>query len=161
MQTNGCLCHLTPASHVAEDIMCSKAPLLHRRYPASSLLRTSPSPSRLSVHFPVSPVIEPTLLQPFLTGTRTASPVARSALVTVLSLPPRRSDMPHQSACDIPCCLRPHTTGSASGALILTRLPMGSLVLRPGDLLTIPKMALSVSFIRFVSSTNVTQATGR
>jgi hypothetical protein len=38
---------------------------------------------------------------------------------------------------------------------------MGSLVLRPGDLLTIPKMALSVSFIRFVSSTNVTQATGR
>ena len=39
--------------------------------------------------------------------------------------------------------------------------PMGSLVLRPGDLLTILKMALSVSFIRLVSSTNVTQATGR
>ena len=38
--------------------------------------------------------------------------------------------------------------------------PMGSLVLRPGDSLTILKMALSVSFIRLVSSTNVTQATG-
>ena len=37
----------------------------------------------------------------------------------------------------------------------------GSLVLRPGDSLTILKMALSVSFIRLVSSTNVTQATGR
>ena len=34
---------------------------------------------------------------------------------------------------------------------------MGSLALRPGDLLTIPRMALSVSFIRFVSATNVTQ----
>jgi hypothetical protein len=29
---------------------------------------------------------------------------------------------------------------------------MGSLALRPGDLLTIPRMALSVGFIRFVSS---------
>ena len=37
---------------------------------------------------------------------------------------------------------------------------MGSLSLRPGDLLTIPRMALSVGFIRFVSSTNATQATG-
>ena len=37
---------------------------------------------------------------------------------------------------------------------------MGSLALRPGDSLTIPRMALSVGFIRFVSSTNATQATG-
>jgi hypothetical protein len=38
---------------------------------------------------------------------------------------------------------------------------MGSLALRPGDSLTIPKMALSASFTRFVSSTDVAQATGR
>ena len=37
---------------------------------------------------------------------------------------------------------------------------MGSLSLRPGDSLTIPRMALSVGFIRFVSSTDATQATG-
>ena len=37
---------------------------------------------------------------------------------------------------------------------------MGSLALRPGDSLTIPRMALSVGFICFVSSTNATQATG-
>ena len=37
---------------------------------------------------------------------------------------------------------------------------MGSLALRPGDSLTIPRMALSVGFIRFVSSTDTTQATG-
>ena len=38
--------------------------------------------------------------------------------------------------------------------------PVGSLLLRPGDLLTIPRMALSVGFIDFVSSTDATQATG-
>jgi len=32
---------------VDQDFMCSKVPSLHRRYPASSLLRTSPPPSRL------------------------------------------------------------------------------------------------------------------
>ncbi len=37
---------------------------------------------------------------------------------------------------------------------------MGSLALRPGDLLTIPRMALSIGFVRFVSSTNAIQATG-
>jgi len=37
--------------------------------------------------------------------------------------------------------------------------PTGSLALRPGDSLTILTMALSVGFIRFVSSTNATQAT--
>jgi hypothetical protein len=37
---------------------------------------------------------------------------------------------------------------------------VGSLVLRPGDLLAIPKMALSIGFIRFVSSTDAIQATG-
>ena len=37
---------------------------------------------------------------------------------------------------------------------------MGSLALRPGDSLTIPKMALSIGFISFVSSTNAIQATG-
>ena len=36
---------------------------------------------------------------------------------------------------------------------------MSSLSLRPGDSLTIPWMALSVGFIRFVSSTDATQAT--
>lgn len=37
---------------------------------------------------------------------------------------------------------------------------MGSLALRPGDSLTIPRMALSIGFIRFVSSTDAIQATG-
>jgi hypothetical protein len=37
---------------------------------------------------------------------------------------------------------------------------VGSLTLRPGDSLTIPRMALSIGFIHFVSSMNAIQATG-
>ncbi len=37
---------------------------------------------------------------------------------------------------------------------------MGSLALRPGESLTIPKMALSIGFTSFVSSTDAIQATG-
>ena len=37
---------------------------------------------------------------------------------------------------------------------------MSSLALRPGDLLTVPRTALSIDFISFVSFTNAIQATG-
>ncbi len=37
---------------------------------------------------------------------------------------------------------------------------MGSLALRPGNSLTVPRTALSISFTSFVSSTCVIQATG-
>ena len=37
---------------------------------------------------------------------------------------------------------------------------MGSLSLRPGDSLPIPKMGLSIGFIDFVSSIDAIQATG-
>src|ERR1700730_2445245 len=40
--------------------------------------------------------------------------------------------------------------------LILSRPPLGSLALRPGDSLAIPRMAWSVGFIRFVSSMDAT-----
>src|SRR5580698_1320352 len=68
-----------------------------------------------SADFPVWPVIRPTLLRRFLTGTRRASPVARHALVTVLSLPPRRGDQPYRSDFGCSCCLRPTDAGSALG----------------------------------------------
>jgi hypothetical protein len=114
LQINGRLCHLVPASQCCRKIVNSRVPLLprrysgsqlirtlpppsrlsihFRRYSGSQLIRTLPPPSRLSIHFPLFTVIESTLLQEFLLGTRRASPVARHVLVTVLSLPPRRSD---------------------------------------------------------------------
>jgi hypothetical protein len=48
-------------------------------------------------------------------------------------------------------CLRSTIEGSAFGSRLLNRSPfLGPLALRLGDLLTIPPMALSVGFIRFL-----------
>src|SRR5262250_1441016 len=66
--------------------------------------------------FPVSPVIRPTLLRRFRTGTRRASPVAQHVLVTVPPLPPRRGEQPYRSVFGCSCCLRPSEVGSALGA---------------------------------------------
>ncbi len=93
--------------------MNSRAPSLHGSYPASSLLRTRPPPSRLQPFSRGMPVIRPTLLRRFLDGTRTASPVAQRILVTVLPLPPRRSESTRRSGFVDPCCLRPNEEGSA------------------------------------------------
>src|SRR3954470_5584612 len=68
-----------------------------------------------SADFPVSPVIRPTLLRRFLTGTRRASPVAQHVLVTVLSLPPRQGEQPRRSDFGCSRCLRPPVAGSALG----------------------------------------------
>ena len=84
----------------------------------------------------------------FLDGARTVSPVARHGLVTVLSLPPRRSGEPHRSARVPPCCLRPEAEARPPDSIFLSRPPVGSLALRPSDSLTIPRMALSIGFVR-------------
>src|SRR5208337_943402 len=47
LQIDGRLCHLVLAFLVVGDVTNSRAPSLHGRYPASTLLRTHPSPSRL------------------------------------------------------------------------------------------------------------------
>ena len=137
-----------------------QGPLAPRALPRFTATTDPAATVSSSADFPGPPVIRPTLLRRFLDGTRTASPVARHVLVTVLPLPPRQSDLPPQSDCDKPCCLRPDTEGSASGSCFLSRPPVSSLPLRPGDSLTLPKRALSVGFTRFVSSTDATQATG-
>src|ERR1022692_2608403 len=137
----------------------SRAPSLRGHYSASSLLRAPPPPSRLP---PISQGfwLYGFRLRRFRDGTRRVSPVAQPALVTVLPLLPRRSVSPRQSVCDDPCCLRPEAGGLGLQIYCVSGPLMGLLALRPGDSLTIPRMALSVGFIRFVSSTDATQATG-
>ncbi len=100
---------------IVEKVMNSRVPLLHGSYPASSLLRTRPPPSRLRSISRWMPVIRPTLLRRFLDGTRTASPVAWRILVTVLPLPPPRSESTRRSGFVGPCCLRFDGESSASG----------------------------------------------
>src|SRR5262245_27929563 len=53
----------------------------------------------------------------------------------------------------------PDSRGLGLRSSFLSRPPLGSPALRPGDSLTIPRMALSVSFIHFVSSADATDAT--
>ena len=132
------------------------APRALPRFVTTTGLTATVSPS---ADFPVLPVTRPTLLQRLLAGARTVSPVAQHVLATVLPLPPRRSVLPPRSARDRPCCLRPTLESSASGVIFLSRPPVGSLSLRPGDSLTIPRMAWSIGFIRFVSSTDAIQVT--
>ena len=114
-------------------------PLLPGCYSGSSLIRTLPPPSRLSVHFPLSTVIEPTLLQRFLPGTRRASPVARYALVTVLSLPPRRSELAVPISFQLIMLPSPYGWGLGLRGFSLSGPPVRSLSLRPGDSLTSPE----------------------
>src|SRR6266571_282385 len=66
--------------------------------------------------------------------------------------------MTSRSAHVMPCCLRPTLEGSASEVYFLSRPPMGSLSLRPGDSLTIPRMALSIGFRNSVSFLPAIQA---
>src|SRR5580704_11204434 len=62
------------------------------------------------------PLRHPLAFRHFPDGTRRATPVAQHVLITVLSLPPRRSVMALRSARAMPCCLRPEEEGSASGS---------------------------------------------
>ena len=113
--------------------------MLPGRYSGSSLIRTPPPPSRLSTHFPLFTVIEPTLLQRFLPGTRRVSPVARYALATVLSLPPRRSVLAVSISFRLPMLPSPYSCGLGLRGFSLSGPPVRSLSLRPGDSFTSPK----------------------
>jgi hypothetical protein len=139
LQTYGRLYHPVLASQCCQKIVNSMVPLLPGRYSGSSLIRTLPPPSRLSVHFPLLTVIEPTLLQEFLPGTRRASPVARHVLATVLSLPPRRSELAVSFRFRLIMLPSPYGWGLGLRGFSLSGPPVRSLSLRPGDSLTSPK----------------------
>src|SRR5258708_23482814 len=83
-----------------------------------------------------------------------------------MSLPPCCPYHPAGVSCRLgqpaPChaAFAPKEGARPPDLYFVSRPLLGSLSLRPGDLLTIPKMALSVGFIRFVFSTDTTQAKG-
>ena len=139
--------------------MCSKIPSLHRRYPASSLLRTSPPPSRRR------PTSRCCRLYDLPCSTDFSMGRGRLLQLLSMSLSPCCPYHPAGVTCRAGQPATSHTAfappqSARPPKLFLSGPPVGSLSLRPGDSLTIPWMALSISFIRFVSSTHVTQATG-
>jgi hypothetical protein len=89
----------------------------------------------------------------------TVSPVAQHVLVTVLSLT-TPLEWQAVSVSPQPVMLpSPRRRGLGLQSYIFSRPPLGSRALRPGDLLTVLTTALSIGFIRFVSSADATQAT--
>ena len=128
------------------------------------LLATSGPSATLSssADFPGAPVIRPTLLRRFRGGTRRASPVAAPrVLVTVPSLPPRRRGV--AASARLRRSLLPSRGQDTLGlrSLAFSRLPLRSLMLRPGNSLTILPMASSMGSRGSVSLRPAIQATGR
>ncbi len=113
-----------------------------------------------SVHFPVLPVIRRTFLQPFLSGARRVSPVASPALAIMPSCLPRRSGTAVSVKVRLPMLPSPLRGRLGLRTFALSRPLPRSHALRPDDSLPLLERDLSVGFIRFVSSTDATQATG-
>ena len=113
LQTDGRLYHLAPAFLFVRGVTNSRAPWLHGRYPASSLLRTRPPPSGLG---PISRALRLYGL-PFSVDF-SQGPGGLLQLLYV-SLSPCCRFHPAQVACRFvqfrrePCCLGPTITGSA------------------------------------------------
>ncbi len=133
--------------------------MLHGSYPASSLLRTQPPPSRLR------PISRGLRLYGLPCSIDFAMGRGRLLQLHGMSLSPC---CPYHPA-GVTCRVGQSATGHAAFArrqrarppeLKLSRPTVGSLTLRPGDLLTLLARALSIGFISFVSSTDAIQATG-
>ena len=130
--------------------MCSRAPSLRRRYPASSLLRTRPPPSRLRPTSRVRRLYGLPASADFATGRggflqlldASWSPCGRSH-------PAGGTRRASQPATD-PVAFAPNPRARPPG-LGLSGPPVRSLPLRPGDSLTTPSVAWSMGFRASVS----------
>src|SRR5215510_4804324 len=159
LQLNGCCCHRTPASHVVEGVTNSRVPLLHGHYPASALLRTPPSPSRLRL------ISRWTSYTTYLASADFAAGRGGSLQLLGVSLSPCCRSHPagvvrrvSQSATAHAAFAFP-VAGSASGAI-----PFGATCAfacaTAWRLAPIPQMRLSSGFRRLVSRPPALRATG-
>jgi hypothetical protein len=104
------------ASLVVGDATNSRAPSLHGHYPASSLQRTQPPPSRRRSTSRLSRLYDLPCSGDFSPG--------RGGLLQLLGMPlppccrfhPAEVKEPRRSEFGSPCCLRPSVAGSAFGA---------------------------------------------
>jgi len=149
---------LPPVS--SEEVQNSRVPSLHGHYPASSLLRTRPPPSRRRTISRVPRLYARPASADFAAGRGGLLQLLDAAASPCCRSKPRRSAPPRQPDCVGPCCLRGVIDRSASGFGSFGASSR-SLALRPGDSLTIRSMALSIGFRVSVSLRPAIQATGR
>jgi hypothetical protein len=133
--------------------------LLHRHYPASSLLRAPPPPSRLQLisqragyRADLPPEISPWDEEGF--SSCVVCPCSRAVALT----PPEWSGV--SALFHLPMRSSSYGQGLDLRGSVLSRLPLRSLPLRPGNSLTIPTMALSMGFSVSVSLHAAIQTTG-
>src|SRR5208337_3865570 len=116
LQIDGRLCHLVLAFLVAGDFINSRAPSLRGRYPASTLLRTHPSPSRLRSTSRLSRLYDRPCSGDFAPGRGGLLQLLGMSLPPCCRFHPAEVKEPHRSDFGSPCCLRPPVVGSAFGA---------------------------------------------
>ena len=116
LQIDGRLCHLVLAFLVVGDFTNSRAPSLHGRYPASTLLRTHPSPSRLRSTSRLSRLYDRPCSDDFSSGRGGLLQLLGMSLSPCCRFHPAEVLEPHRSDFGSPCCLRPPVGGSAFGA---------------------------------------------
>ena len=153
LQIDGRLCHLVLAFLVVGDFTNSRAPSLHGRYPASTLLRTHPSPSRLRSTPRLSRLYDRPCSGDFAPGRGGLLQFARYVpchRAVAYTPPKRKSRIDHKSAPPAafahrlrtrPSGLRRHFRGHFCVQLVVTapvtccRLPEGDVVDRPSRVL--------------------------
>ena len=90
--------------------------MLHGRYPASTLLRTHPSPSRLRSTSRLSRLYDLPCSDDFSSGRGGFLQLLGMSLSPCCRFHPAEVLEPHRSDFGSPCCLRPPVGGSAFGA---------------------------------------------
>src|ERR1700686_1784113 len=115
LQIDGRLCHLVLAFLVVRDVTNSRAPSLHGRYPASTLLRTHPSPSRLRSTSRLSRLYDLPCSDDFSSGRGGLLQLLGMSLYPGCRFHPAEGQVPCRSAFGTPCCFRPPVAGSALG----------------------------------------------
>ena len=112
-----------------------------------------------STAFPVLPVIQFSAPWSFSTGRGGLLQLLNVSLSSCRRYRPARTSRRLSQSATIRVAFTPEQWVRLLD-LRFSRSPMRSLALQPHDLLTIPWMALSIDFMRFVSSTHAILATG-
>src|SRR5262245_39713218 len=116
LQTDGRLCHLVPAFPIDGDATNSRAPLLGGHYPASSLVRAHPPPSRRQSTSRLSRLYDLPCSGDFAPGRGGLLQLLGMSLPPCCRFHPAEVKVPRRSDFGTPCCLRPSVAGSALGS---------------------------------------------
>ncbi len=146
LQIDGRLCHLVLAFLVVGDFTNSRAPSLHGRYPASTLLRTHPSPSRLRSTSRLSRLYDRPCSDDFSSGRGGLLQLLGMSLSPCCRFPPRRSVGAASIRFRLPMLPSPSGWGLGLRGYALSRPLLRSLLLRPGELVASPRETLSIGF---------------